>query len=61
MYILYCRVRNLLTYKRENPATEEYKSDTGLKKTDGYAVCISVLIVFQSSGSVPVLTFFPSQ
>ena len=36
-------------------------SDTGLKKTDGYAVCISVLIVFQSSGSVPVLTFFPSQ
>jgi hypothetical protein len=50
-----------LRVKRENPATEEYKSDTGLQKTDGYAVCISALTVFQSSGSVPVLTFFPSQ
>lgn len=31
------------------------------KKTDGYAVCISVLTAVQGSGSVPVLTFFPSQ
>lgn len=30
-------------------------------KTDGYAACISALTVIQSSGSVPVLTFSPSQ